>query len=870
MKKNAIYKKICIIGSILILGFAPVLSSCGKSAQSDNVSTSDTSGTEVTESDDQKTEEASDARISEQTAPFAATFDITSEASTMDFLKGDWSMTDTVGGEEFATLSINSKGDCIFRRSYDDLSVEGSLKLSRHTFFDAERNSRMEDPEYTAFDITFSDIPAKSAVSDEMGDHAPAEDSASGYFYIGRGSGSDYLSLTWIGNGNSYIFENLFQDKKRIEADAGEDKYPELQNCWVLKKKNEEYFAPATEKNTEFYAWAWESTNNSLFMQTMTVNTYEEQDEYGPRRYTAGYFTEQDDISLVRYTLSDNADLSLVFNEDRLENKYPLTMYRVAIDGQGEIKSLEELPFSYYGLYDLGTLEPEISYDDLKFTINGAEYDLRDFDSPANAIMDVFTVGEWVVVDAHVGPHSGIYYLIDLNSGIVEKTITGANLTWVGDDITTAVYSMYDTVYNFKDHVIGMTDGAEVYDIKFNSAGDQILVTDMDDKTFTFETRRVDEAMYRYADYMRHPSAYLWRTFTEQAPEDAVAFVMTNPPNDVVMRLSYAYDDIEPGSDEMVYIVALDNDTYFHLDKGDIDSKTGRFKTKKTVGEDTLKKGQSRGYMMTVPDSMPSYALYVSSGDKGGVFPISMISGETDVCSTFITASMTAEEARDTAVSGPSDSDFDLMESYAGILNLYKEAQDNKYSEDQVLDMGIESELIQHGWPFASLNDEVRYVLYDVNNDGTDELLITYFDALQDIYTSDGAQLKLAYSCPYRGELSLHEDGMLEMRFAATVSNASTTWYVLNTTVGDYLPVCEWCYTATTDDPAGSEYYTYDYDSARAGVESTYKVTGNIPVTAWEWSDEITEADYNKLKSSAPEITLPRGTPISEFTGSFR
>lgn len=128
------------------------------------------------------------------------------------------------------------------------------------------------------------------------------------------------------------------------------------------------------------------------------------------------------------------------------------------------------------------------SYDGMEVTIDGISLNLaEDFDTPANAITDMLQVGRWIVIEAHVNPHRNLYYLYNLDTREIEKVFLGAHLTWLGDDITTAVYSDMDTLYTFQDQVIGMTDGAEISKITFAPDGKAILVEDFDGHSYTFE-----------------------------------------------------------------------------------------------------------------------------------------------------------------------------------------------------------------------------------------------------------------------------------------------------------------------------------------------------------------------------------------------
>ncbi len=687
--KKALIKPVCAMLTIAML-----LAGCGKEAATEP---------EQEETDAETVNDGtSDASVSDEpdagSSP-VTTFelDVNSRAEIMDFLKGEWNLIDGYDGEEFATLSINSQGDCVYHRESDDASMDGRFEISRHPTYDAAKDEVVDDPQFTEFKLSFSDIPDAFSLPEEASvfGYLPDADESYGRFFFGRGEGQDYLYLNWIGNGDSFIFGNVFQNKQRIINEIDEGKAGKAQLKWLFTRPNDQTSDTERLTGKEFYAWAWNGGEDGLTLQAMDVHTYESMEEYVPRRFLAAYFTEQKACGPARYSVSEDADLSLVIHQDLLSQKHPLCMYKVSTDSDGEVISIEEMHMAPYDEYDLETLETKCSYEGLGFEVNGCPYELSYYDAMSNAIMDVQTVGDWVIVEGHVNPHVGEYLMLNVCTGNVEKIISGANLTWVGDDVTTAVYSAFDCVYNYKGHLIGTIDGGEVDEISLNSAGTQILVTDMDGKKYTFQTERTDEAMYRYADYLRHPDAHRWKAFMEQAPGDAIALVMTNPPEDVSNLPGWSVlDELEPESEERLLFASLKPEMHFHLDKGRPDLDAGKFVSLSTVGGGDLGLGECHGFVMTIPETIPSYALYVSDDEDGGEFDVSMITGKDDTCSTFVTASMTAREALNLEGNGPSDIGVpELMDAYADVLNKHKEAQDNKYSDEQVRGWGLPARL---------------------------------------------------------------------------------------------------------------------------------------------------------------------------------
>lgn len=210
-------------------------------------------------------------------------------------------------------------------------------------------------------------------------------------------------------------------------------------------------------------------------------------------------------------------------------------------------------------------------------------------------------------------------------------------------------------------------------------------------------------------------------------------------------------------------------------------------------------------------------------------------------------------------------SDKDREGSYQNILYMYKEAQDGKYTMEQVEEMGLGTELVQYGWPYAVYGTDVRYLYYDVDADGTDELIITYYNDIIDIYGYDGERVRLSFSTPYRGITENHPDGMLNLTFSINASDFNSTWYKYDTALGDYFSVFERKY----DDEHGDSFYTFCYyglsNEEHDEIEKSYRETGYYPVWTGEWSDEIAEEEYEKLLPETSPIKLPEGESISDI-----
>ena len=211
------------------------------------------------------------------------------------------------------------------------------------------------------------------------------------------------------------------------------------------------------------------------------------------------------------------------------------------------------------------------------------------------------------------------------------------------------------------------------------------------------------------------------------------------------------------------------------------------------------------------------------------------------------------------------DPDEQINDSYEDILFMYKEAQDGKYSDKEVERMGLDTELVQYGWPFASLNEEVRYLYYDLDSDGSDELIIIYFDDIADIYGFDGTNVRHAFSTPYKSIVELYPDGMLSLSSFIGMKYSYTTWYQYDSSFADFLPVFE----INSDSENGESCYTFCAynmsDEERKEVEDCYNNYGSYPVWLHEWSSEISIQEYEKLLPTASPVKLPAGEKIDDL-----
>ncbi len=512
-----------------------------------------------------------------------------------------------------------------------------------------------------------------------------------------------------------------------------------------------------------------------------------------------------------------------------------------------------------YALTDPVPEEGSFSYDGLVFTYEGTEYDLTDVGTPANTILDAYRVGNWIVVEGHVNPHHSAYHLFNTDSLQFERTLIGANLAWKDDDITTAVYSDYSALYNYKGNIIASYQNEEIMGVSYSDDGYYVEVElwHVNDGEEITDNRYVevsdgDRAMYRYADYLRKSTPERWDAFMAEAPENAALFVIVNPPEDVAAHLPIGETEkgIPTGSDRVI-IVSLYDNSFLVMDHGTInfDEDGMRFVTDSSGEEYRLDRGEAHNYAMTVPEGIPSCQLTADT-DKGTViWQVCMLSGESNISCRFL---------------DDGKADRRALDAYEEILGQYRKAWEEGYSQDRFEDEDFYTELINYAWPLGSPEDAAGYVLYDIDHDGIRELIITYYGNIAEIYGFDGKKATYAYGCVYRAEATLYEDGMLLQNYG-TMTYASQEWYRFDPVIGRMLPVAEMNYTPTEDEPENVEYYLYAAEGSWGEIERNYKEYGDLPVWAWEWGDMITEEEYQQYASSGKIVELPESKLLSTF-----
>ena len=285
--------------------------------------------------------------------------------------------------------------------------------------------------------------------------------------------------------------------------------------------------------------------------------------------------------------------------------------------------------------------EPEISIDGMTFNYNNCSFDMTEYVPAANAIMDYYVVGDWVILDLHVNPHFGIYEFFNMYYADFVYEIQGANLTWQGDDLSTAVYTMYNEICDLWGRQIAHIDEAELMGVTF--VDDDTIEADCwkindegKEETYTeeFEYENNDKALLSCVEYYMGNDRALDRLIKE-APENAVAYVMVNPPAIITERADISDDDGD-GLD-ILGVVSLKDVQTMHIESKDPDESGNNQRYMDRFTD--LNKGGSEFIRITVPEGIPTESVVLESKEYGtNIWDIATISGKSPQTGTFITA----------------------------------------------------------------------------------------------------------------------------------------------------------------------------------------------------------------------------------------
>ena len=614
-------------GKIILGALVAGVMLCGCNAKQRDVDFADKLG-KMTEKDkasdkDAKKETGKKSGKSKEKNPQTEA-DLTSEDGIRKYLAGDWTLYDRKNREDFAVLSLKADGSFEFVRNKDKAKASGTLS------FKNQLSKPGEEPDM--YSMQFDGLEEFVPAEDDFYVASGSNEASGGIFHFGAVGDEDYLYLKEIGNGESAVTMYVFN--------PGDPHEPDWPNNWLFYRANEGDGEIAPSENDTFTAWAWEIDEDQagVWLQKMDAHEYEAYDDYSNRKFTGGYFSEESDPGAAYYEYADDVDFSGILHYDEYNIGYPLMMCEVTTDQNGAVKKITDVDLALYNVYDLGELPQDYSYKDMTFTINGFDIDMHEAVPAATAIMDCRQVGDWIIVECHVNPHYSAYEFYNVNDGLIgyfQYEIVGANLIWQGDDLSTAVYTQYNEVYDFWGHPIGSVQEGEIYELSFineTTVGAKCWIVDEigREKEFTqeFEYEPCDSAVFSFYESVLGGSRQL-RRFLDSAPDNASALVIVNPPEIIQNRLAYPVD-YEPGALDKVTVVSLTDNQEQYIAPIDPGSSGYHPDIRKP------KKGEAIVYNVTVPEGMPVDEICVATNECDLFWDVWTLSGRIPQMSTYL------------------------------------------------------------------------------------------------------------------------------------------------------------------------------------------------------------------------------------------
>ncbi len=218
------------------------------------------------------------------------------------------------------------------------------------------------------------------------------------------------------------------------------------------------------------------------------------------------------------------------------------------------------------------------------------------------------------------------------------------------------------------------------------------------------------------------------------------------------------------------------------------------------------------------------------------------ISGKNDDSKALTDASESESEASNDVED--SKAVTDASESETEVSNDADEWWPKYVSPEEVLKKYMEE---QDG----ALAEDSGYLMYDVNADGCEELIIVNQGRIDEIYGSYKGKLHSAFSAPDGSEVLLYPQGMLKQPAPDSSEYTGTIWQQYYPDFGDYLPVYE---------ERDGEYYTFcAYDLSENDMKEinrSMEDIGEYPVWVGEWFDMLTKKEYDNLVPKTRPVKL--------------
>ena len=231
--------------------------------------------------------------------------------------------------------------------------------------------------------------------------------------------------------------------------------------------------------------------------------------------------------------------------------------------------------------------------------------------------------------------------------------------------------------------------------------------------------------------------------------------------------------------------------------------------------------------------------------EASGAADVPEVSTETEIKSEEAEGSQTQEEP-------------EIVEPEAEKTKEEAPAQDEETGSVETTEESDPIEKILDSYMEDPEKQDLKYVMFDVNADGIEELIFTRQGRIVEIYGTRAGKPQLTVVGNDNIELVLHPKGMLEVKIKEPSELSGTKWYQYFPDWGDFLPVFE---------ESQGEYYTccaYDLseDSIKE-INGFLKDGGDYPVWIGEWDDMISQKEYDSIVPKSDPVILPEADSLS-------
>ena len=367
-------------------------------------------------------------------------------------------------------------------------------------------------------------------------------------------------------------------------------------------------------------------------------------EEYSSRKLKTAVFVPESSAA-VKYGLSQTFSEDLLLYGKRFHNYSPLLMYKVRTDALGDVCGLEEIDEMYYGKYDFGSEEQDISFKEDKFIYNGTRYRLaEELESQAKEVKECTQVGNKIVVKGEIIPGEYEFFIFDIYTQWFENRFTANDFVWYGDNVYMSFYVKDGTVFDYGGNSIADI-GSDYSSIDFKDEN-SIEVWRNDGNGYSSDMIEFygssDLPYYAYMEYYNCQTPSAWRNFMSYAPENSTLFIITDPDEEMVYyeddtgTEEGTADDPEKGA---VIAVPLCDGASVRLDTGTyvIDDAIGhRWEETEQGTEYQAGKGEPVCFGVTLAEGIPSSYIYMYNDRLSAEWPAEEISGMHPCRCTFV------------------------------------------------------------------------------------------------------------------------------------------------------------------------------------------------------------------------------------------